>query len=459
MTAIIVENGAEYVSPVFAIKRRGWYTEVLAFDRQRTHIKRIRMWYPRRQVFIVDRGEFDCKRSAWEGYGWVLEDKKLWKAMRFGNKADTEDFPQFKEYSKEIVLPEWFEIRNEKDIQTLTDVSMAFHDSVLVRVETRKNDTEIEFDTTRGCFITVKFEGVQASGLIDSIGMICDSSFEKTESGYIWKVTSFDSGKAGVSADVLPVSGEPYIACDSIKWQVKIGDGRYRSQSKKYDGLYDLYCDLKAVSENVILKGDQLILHHKKDTLVIEESPQGYRTYLNGKKERGEWEAQDILYYADDFLTQFNPEDITEEILADVVSVKPLYVWHSMKYALLFSVLWSAMGLVLVFLARMHWVLFAVLFAALSLFVLVFLLFSSIKETRYIVTATKIYYFDQNNLNRVLDISQIRKIRLYRSLIKKGVGTLKIKVRQKGELTFGCGLIAVKEAEKIYDLIRQNGVL
>ena len=209
----------------------------------------------------------------------------------------------------------------------------------------------------------------------------------------------------------------------------------------------------------MILKGDQLILHHKKDTLVIEESPQGYRTYLNGKKERGEWEAQDIFYYADDFLTQFNPEDITEEILADVVSVKPLYVWHSMKYALLFSVLWSALGLGLVFLARMHWVLFAVLFAALSLFVLVFLLFSSIKETRYIVTATKIYYFDQNNLNRVLDISQIKKIRLYRSLIKKGVGTLKIKVRQKGELTFGCGLIAVKEAEKIYDLIRQNGVL
>ena len=30
---------------------------------------------------------------------------------------------------------------------------------------------------------------------------------------------------------------------------------------------------------------------------------------------------------------------------------------------------------------------------------------------------------------------------------------------QKGELNLGCGLIAVKEAAKIYDLIRQNGVL
>lgn len=119
---------------------------------------------------------------------------------------------------------------------------------------------------------------------------------------------------------------------------------------------------MKSVSENVSFKGDKLILHHKNDTLTIEESSSGYKTYRNGKREKGKWEEQDIAEYAVDFLTQVTPDDIKEEVLADVASVKWLYVWHCLQYALLFSVLWSAVGLVLFFLGNMHWVLCAVFF-------------------------------------------------------------------------------------------------
>lgn len=456
MIAIISENNEEYVSPVFAIRQVGWQSEVLAFNKARTHLRRIKMWHPRRQVFIVEWEKFDCKKSAWEGYDWVLKDRKLWKAVRFGKKASTNDFPQFKEYTKEMVLPEWFEVKGERDIQSLMNVSMFFHDSIPIRIDKSENNTEIEFDTTWDCIITVKFEGVRASALVDRIGIIYDSALEKIDGGYVWKVTCFDSGEAGGIVDFLPVSGEPYIVCDKIKWSIKIGKSKYCAKIKEYDSLYDFYLNLKSVSENVFLKEDKLILHHKNDTLIIEEGSKGYITTLNGRQERGQWEEQDIFEYASEFLTQVNPEDIAEEVLLDVISVKPLYVWHYLKFTLLFAVLWSAVGLLLLIFANVHWLLCTVLFFAFSLLILITAIFASFKEKkrRYIITATKIYYFIGNVSNLSLDISQIKVIKLYRSLIKKSVGT--IKIRQKSGLNFGYGLIAVNDAEKVYNLIRQK---
>ena len=456
MIAIIVENEEEYVSPVFAIRQAGWQSEVVAFNKENTQIGRIKMWVPRRKVFIVDWEKFGCKKFAWEGYDWVLEEKDLWKALRFQKKANIEDFPQFKAYSKKIILPEWFEIKDERDIQSLMNVSAGFHDSILTEIAENENDTQIEFDTNWGCIITVKFEDVRASGLIDRIGMIYDSVLEKTDGGYSWKVTCFDSGNVGGGIDFLPVSEEPYIDCDKIEWKIKISKSENCAVSKEDDLLSDLYLDLKSVSENVFLKDGKLTLHHKKDTLVIEESPKGTSVFLNGKKKRGKWEEQDIFEYAFDFLTQVAPEDITEEVLADVVSVKALYVWHSLKFALLFAVLWSAVGLLLLFFANVHCLLCTVLFFAVSLSVLIGSLFAAVRnrEKRYVVTSTKIYYFDGNRLNKSLNIDDIKGIKLYRSLIKKKIGTIKIK--QNGGITFGYGLIAVNEAEKVYHLIRQK---
>lgn len=458
MIAIILENNEEYVSPVFAIRQAGWQSEVLAFNRERSHLRRIKIWHPRRQVFIVDWEEFGCKKFAWEGYDWVLQNKELWKTVRFGKKASIEDFPQFKEYSKEMVLPEWFEVKGERDIQSLMNVSMSFHDSIPIRIETDEKNIEIEFDTTWDCIITVKFEVVRASELVDRIGIIYDSALQKTDGGYVWKVTCFDPGEAGGIVGFLPVSGEPYIECDRIEWSIKIGKSKYCTQIKKNDSLYDFYLDLKSVSENVFLKEDKLILHHKNDTLIIEEGSKGYITTLDGRKERGQWEEQDIFEYAREFLTQVNPEDIKEEVLADVVPVKPLYILHYLKYAFLFAVAWAFVGVLILFLTNFQkgGVPVAVLFFSLCLVTIIFPLCSLIngKGIRYIITPTTIYYFNGSVSNLSLNISQIKDIKLYRSLIKRGIGTIKIK--QKGGITFGYGLIAVNDAEKVYNLIKQN---
>ena len=456
MIAVISEDDAEYVSPVFAIKKAGWLSEVLAFDRERRHIRRIKMWRPRRKVFIVDWEEFDCKKCGWEGCGRILHDKKLWKAARSGKGADIEDFPQLKAYSKEIILPEWFEVKDDRDIQSLMNVSFGFHDSIPVRIDADESDIQIQFDTAWGCTVTVKFQGVRASALVDRVGVVYDCVLEKTDGGYIWKATCFDWGKAGGTVCPPPVQGEPYIVCDKIKWSIKTGKSGYCAKTKEYTGLFDFYLDLKGLSESVFLKNDRLVLRHGNDTLIIEEGGKGYIIYLNGKRQEGEWEEQDAYDCAEGFLTQINPEDIEEEILADVRSVKPLYVWHYIKYALLICALLSAIGLLLVFFAGMRLAAYIIFFATVPLFVLIYMSVFLIKgkEKRYIVTPTTIYYFNGNISNISLNISHIRDIKLYRSLIKRGVGTIKIK--QKGGITFGYGLVAVNGAEKVYNLIRQS---
>lgn len=460
MIAIILKNNEEYLSPVFAIRQAGWQSEVLVFNKERSHLRRIKIWHPRRQVFIVDWEKFECKKSTWEGYDWVLKDRKLWKTMRFGKKASTDDFPQFKKYTKKMVLPEWFELKSERDIQSLMNVSMFFHDSIPIRIETDEKNIEIELDTTWNCIVTVKFEGIRASELIDRVGIIYDSVLETTDGGYVWKVTCFDPGKAGGIVDFLPVSGEPYIYCDKIEWNIKIGKSAYCAKTKEYDSLYDFYLDLKSVSENVFLKENKLILHHKNDTLIIEEGRKGYIRTLNDRKEKGQWEEQDIFEYAIDFLTQVNPEDIKEEVLLDVISAKPLYFWHYMKYAFLFAVAWAFVGALILFLTNFQkvGVLVTGLFFALCLVTIIFPLCSLVnkKEIRYIITSTTIYYFNGNVSNLSLNMLQIKDIKLYRSLIKRGIGTIKIK--QKGGITFGYGLIAVNDAEKAYNLIKQNCV-
>ncbi len=459
MIAIISDGKEQYVSPIFALKNAGWNSEVLTFNKERTHLRRIKMWRPRRQVFIVEWEKFACKKSLWEGYDWVLEDKNLFKALRFGKAVSAENFPAFKEYSKEIILPEQFEIKNENDIQSLMDVSMSFHDAIPIRLEKDGDCTQIEFDTTWGCIITVKFEGVKESNLIDRIGLIYDSEIEVKEGGFVFKVTAFDTGEVGGVIDFLPYEGEPYIFCDKIYWSIKIGKSACCVQCKKYDSLYDFYIDLKSVSKNVLLKEGKLILHHKNDTLVIEPTKKGYITYLNGVREKGYTDGQDIYDYACMFLDRITAEDIDEEILVDIKSQKSACFAHYIKRSLPFAVLWAAAGLILSFFCNLPWAVSAIIFIAPALLVPIYIAFAFSKdEKRYIITPTRIYCFCGKFINKLISTEQIKYVKLHLSFIKKGSGTIKIKPKGGiclSGINFAFWLIGINDAEEIYNKIKK----
>ena len=226
MIAIIKDRGETYVSPVFAVKGAGWKSEILAFDRDRTRIQRIDMWkrqpHLSRQVFIVKEEAFGCQRMKWTGCGRVLDDKDLWKKLRVRKAVSVEDFPMFKEYAREIVLPEWFEIKNQTDAEDLMSVSIGFHDSFLKRLEQRGEEIEIEFDTSWQCNFIVRFHGVKEAVLIDRIGIIYDSALKKTEDGFLWKINACDAGGVGGAVDFEALPNDPYIVCKGMEWKIEI---------------------------------------------------------------------------------------------------------------------------------------------------------------------------------------------------------------------------------------------
>ena len=90
----------------------------------------------------------------------------------------------------------------------------------------------------------------------------------------------------------------------------------YKVYHRNYKSIEELYDDLSDAVINIGFKNNKIIIHYNSDTLEIEPSRWGYYTYLNGKREAGEWEDQDIYFYALEFvheqqkgLTEFEVND------------------------------------------------------------------------------------------------------------------------------------------------------
>ena len=220
---IKTKSGETYVSPIFALKYAGWKSEAVAFDETFSKIKRIKLHDTRlggRTVFVIEN-DFDTSKGDWAGFDWAINDKALFKALRSEKGADIELFPLFKNYSEEIHLPEYFEIKDDKDIASLVGVSFGFHDSFIREYVEDKNSIKVRFDTTWGCYITVTFEGVTEADFKGKVGQILDSKIEKTDEGFSFTVLDGFAGWID-GCDYDLEMGEPYIKCKKLFWQIEI---------------------------------------------------------------------------------------------------------------------------------------------------------------------------------------------------------------------------------------------
>lgn len=227
MIAIIKnENNEEYVSNIFAIKWNSWDTECIVFDEYLNNIKLIKMYDGGKQivrrVFIVDYEKFDCKNGGWEGLDCVVKDKNLMKTLKKNKVISIEDYPQFKEYVQEIKLPEWFDIKTQKDCDGLIGVSFAFHDSVPIRAEQNGNNLELELDTTWGCHITMKFIDIIDMDIINRIGLIYDSEMKVENDVVCWTITGSQEGWIDdIDWEKQPET-DPYIKCKKLLWKIDV---------------------------------------------------------------------------------------------------------------------------------------------------------------------------------------------------------------------------------------------
>ena len=173
-----------------------------------------------RIIFVLEN-DFDTSGGAFAGYDWVINDKALFKALRSKKGVNIEDFPLFKEYCKDICVPDFFEIKDEKDIAALEDVSFGFHDSLIHEYEEKDGSIVIRFDTTWDCYITVTFDGVVEADFKEKVGQILDSEIKKTDEGFSFTVLDGFAGWID-GCDYDSEMGEPYIKCKRIFWQIEI---------------------------------------------------------------------------------------------------------------------------------------------------------------------------------------------------------------------------------------------
>ena len=216
MTYGIIKNkdGSTYVSPIFALKYVGWKSEAIIFDETFSKIKRIKLHDTRlggigRTVFVIEN-DFDTSKGDWAGFDWVINDKALFKALRSKKGADIELFPLFKNHCKEIQLPDFFEIKDDKDIAALEDVSFGFHDSLISEYVENGNSIVVRFDTTWDCYITATFEDVIEADFKEKVGQILDSEIKKTDEGFSFTVLDGFAGWID-GCDYDSEMREPYI--------------------------------------------------------------------------------------------------------------------------------------------------------------------------------------------------------------------------------------------------------
>lgn len=360
MLAIIYDkSGTHYASPVFAIKYSGWSSEVLAFNKQFTQLKRFKLYSSDkigsvRRVFIVEWAEFSFGRGRWKGYDWVVNDKKLFSATRFARQASVEDFPQFRQYAHAYELPEYFSIDDKNDITSFMEASFGLHDSLINSVARTGDDITIDFNTTWGCFITAKFIGVKESREVEDIGQIYESRLDFTDGGIKFTVTACDGGVPGNIVDYEKELAGPYILCDKIHWRIRFPEERFSAVHSNNTPIESLYKDLKTdIPEAVTLENNMVNVRSGDDVISFEIYKGGVRVYYNGVKQRRYIEEQDVYDFAVDFAARLSDDDILWKhsprkacILADAFkkAVIPVALWLCLWLILLSTKVISGIG-------------------------------------------------------------------------------------------------------------------
>lgn len=229
MIARIRNGNGFYDSIVFAIYNNGWRTKALVFDRSLTYLRFVKFWLPSRNVFIYNTEKENwIKKLKSEGYDWVL---KSLHGKLFKTKINKDMLCRCKEVQASVKRCEWFEIKNEKDIDGLMYAALDFHDSYVKKMHADGDKQYVVFDTTWGCDILFELDGkVETSLSENSVTMAQDNecleildSIMFIQDGLIFWVAD----NSYTSADEIQKDKDIYFCAQSVRWKLIIHDSKY----------------------------------------------------------------------------------------------------------------------------------------------------------------------------------------------------------------------------------------
>lgn len=226
---IRTENGF-YNSIVFAIFKNGLIRgrEVLVFNQDYTALQLVNMWRPQINALIynIEKDENWIIKRKIEGYDWILQNvtKKFSKII-----INDIDLNKCKELQSTVEDNDWFEIKNDADINGLIDVAQGFFNARVKNMYIESGRQYICFDTTWGYDILFELDGNVETNLIEGFGanridgelhIIFGSAifFERDLTYWVCD----ESVKNGKNLDK---TRHYYFCANRIKWKIIIQNG------------------------------------------------------------------------------------------------------------------------------------------------------------------------------------------------------------------------------------------
>lgn len=141
----------------------------------------------------------------------------------------------------------------------------------------------------------------------DMYFIICEQLYAWDEEDE-YEINEYLSGK-GLPGYWFPIDNGVSVF-DSIEMAEKeifamsqFKEPKYKIYHRGYANIDEIYDDFKDYIDTIKLEDNKIFIEHNSDVLVIEKSPNGfYYTYRNGEKEKGDWDEQDLLDYALEFV-------------------------------------------------------------------------------------------------------------------------------------------------------------
>ncbi|MBD5087174.1 MAG: hypothetical protein HDT32_07500 [Clostridiales bacterium] len=223
---IISNDGREYYSHIFARFVDGFSSTVIVFDDDAQKFVHICMYdtdpHIIRKVFIIDNDKtgFIEKGEDIQGYGWLLDNAALLKAIKKNKKVDDEYINIAVELNNSIKQQEWTDICAESDAENLLVAAWYFHDSY---IEIAKIEDDRITVTFCGCWnskVELTFEGHiqyryepynEYSANIDFASILFSD-------GYVYWVDEDVTDVSDITDDMMFFRGK------TLKWKQTIGN-------------------------------------------------------------------------------------------------------------------------------------------------------------------------------------------------------------------------------------------
>ena len=164
MIARIRAGNGFYDSAVFAVYDHKDHAEVLVFDHEGQHLKRVSFTSIidhgiRIDVFIFDtRAENWVKKGENEGYDWLL-----------GHEDEEETLKRCKQIQADIRAPEWFELKDEDDVKGLISATTGLHDAYVKKMYEKDGKLYLLFGAW-SCEVLFELAGSPETNLCEGYG-------------------------------------------------------------------------------------------------------------------------------------------------------------------------------------------------------------------------------------------------------------------------------------------------